>query len=93
MAQLTFAASLAAGAIVGPAAGAILDEVFHLPGPAWAQLSDHASDAISVSVGIGVALMSLPVARAITRRLYRRLEARVNQLADAIAAKVRESIQ
>jgi serine/threonine-protein kinase len=93
MAQWTFAATLAAGAIIGPAAGAILDEVFHLPGPAWAQISDHASDAISVSVGIGIALMSLPVARAITRRLYRRLEGRVNQLADAIAAKVRDSIQ
>lgn len=92
MAQWTFAATIAVGACVGPAVAAMLDEILHMPGPDWAAISNHTSDAIVVSVGIGVALLSLPAARAITRRLYRRIEARVSQLTEVIAAKVRESV-
>ncbi len=85
--------ALQAGWAAGAGAAIGLHELMDLPAFDWRFRLDHdLIEMISIYAGIGVGLTTIPGWRWLMKRLRSRAVDRVQKIADAVAAKVRESI-
>jgi len=85
-------AAFAGMMVIGPATGAIVNAILTLPSFGLGVLSPHAIDQISALIGVGLAIASIPVARAYARRTVAQRDTELAELSDALVAKVRDGI-
>ncbi|HEU4631342.1 MAG TPA: serine/threonine-protein kinase [Gemmatimonadaceae bacterium] len=87
----TTALAVGIGAAAAPAVGVALDLLLNIPAPSWSvALRSDTIAGIAGTIGVAAGLSAIPVARALVRRLRRFNAARLQTLAELLAAKVRE---
>jgi hypothetical protein len=88
------AATTAAAGIGGPVLGAALFQLLQLPAPSWGvPLTSAANAVISGTVGTLFAAAAIPAGRGLVRWLRRYNAARLQTLAELLAARVGEGIE
>jgi hypothetical protein len=99
LAAATVAAVTGIAGVVAPVITMVSFEIMRMPTPRWARsmgldLFVNRSDRalISLAIGLGVVIASIPVGRWINRVLHRQQERRLHLLAEAVTARVQLAI-
>jgi hypothetical protein len=99
LAAATIASAITIGGMLAPVVTYTSYRILSMPTPRWVrtlgidlfvQRSDRA--AIAVGIGIGAALIAIPIARAINRLFHRQQQRRLHLLAEAVTARVQLAV-
>jgi len=89
----TVLTSAVIGALLGVTVAAAVHFLMDIPAPSWSfRLSHLTVKVVSTAAGVGVAVLAVPVWRAIARKLALLESDGVRSIADAVAARLRTSI-